>query len=196
MDLKAKVAIIDADFAIKLGRFKRIKLLEELVPQFIGVVYVHEYVYGNEILTPQEVKLQINALIVKGHAKVVDRNFVRQNNPDAVVIYDATQALLYENLPGTEKYQKNWGEVVSLAFAKAMGVPIFLSDEAKLQGVIDEFLNLDEDYTDYPGNIQVIRVRDFVDWMKQAGLSRKLGKMVWLASGYSADVFNNQVWTM
>ncbi|GAA3328669.1 hypothetical protein GCM10020331_073580 [Ectobacillus funiculus] len=58
-------AILDADFAIKLGRLKKYKVIEEILPQYVGTLLIHEYVYHHEVLTPKEAKEQIDALIQK-----------------------------------------------------------------------------------------------------------------------------------
>ncbi len=52
MPSKCDVAILDADFAIKVGRFKNVNIIEEIIPRFVEVLYIHKYVYDNEILTP------------------------------------------------------------------------------------------------------------------------------------------------
>lgn len=39
------VAILDADFAIKVGRIKKYNILEDILPNYIGKLLIHEYVY-------------------------------------------------------------------------------------------------------------------------------------------------------
>jgi len=128
MTLKDETAIIDANFALILGGIKKYKILEELIPQCTGILFIHEHVYRNEILIPPEVKDQINNLVRKRQAVVVDRKYVRKESPGAELIYDAVQDLLSVNLKDKQVGHKNWGEVVSIAFAKAMGVKYILSD--------------------------------------------------------------------
>jgi hypothetical protein len=180
-------AIIDSDFAIKLGRFKKIRLLEELIPEFCQLLYIHRYVYRNEVLIPARVKEQLNSLLEQEKAIIVDRNLVAQQGAITLAVYDATQSLLLESMRGSRKYGKNWGEIVSLAAARAVNIPYLLSDERYLQEIIDEHINIDaDDSTD----IQVIRISDFIQWMKEQQYPRRKAKMVWLAAGYSADSFS------
>ena len=124
---------MDADFAIKIGRFENQKIIEDVIPLLVKKVYIHKHVYDNEILIPQLVKKQINTLVAGNRAFIVDREFIQQMDPEKLVIYDATIALLKDNPGGSVEKQKNWGEIVSLAFAKAMSITIFLSDESDLQ---------------------------------------------------------------
>ncbi|MEN6326738.1 MAG: hypothetical protein ABFD18_11110 [Syntrophomonas sp.] len=84
---------------------------------------------------------------------------------------------MQQNIIGTVAGHKNWGEIVSIAFAKAVGINYFLSDESGLQEIIDEHINLDMEGTD---DIRVIRVEDFFEWMKDAGVERKVIKLAWL----------------
>ncbi len=57
MSLKAEMAIIDTSFALDLGELEKYRILEEYIPRFIGMLYVHRYVYENEILFPEKVKI-------------------------------------------------------------------------------------------------------------------------------------------
>lgn len=65
------VAILDADFAIKVGRIKKYNILEDILPNYIGKLLIHEYVYENEVLSPREAKNQIDALIQKVAQKLL-----------------------------------------------------------------------------------------------------------------------------
>lgn len=177
MNGKVNKAIIDADFALKLGQLEKYRILETYLPESVELLYVHEHVYNNEILMPPIVKAQIEKLIQNGRAQIVDRNLIAAENPEALDIYDETQDLLSQNMEDTVIGHKNWGEIVSLAFCKAMGINHFLSDESKLQDIIDQHLNLNMNGTD---NIRVIRVTDFLICLKEAGVDRKVIKLAWL----------------
>ncbi len=177
MNGKVNKAIIDADFALKLGQLEKYRILETYLPECVELLYIHEHVYNNEILIPPIVKAQIDKLIQNGRAQIVDRNLIAAEKPEALDIYDGTQDLLSQNIEDTVKGHKNWGEIVSLAFCKAMGINHFLSDESEMQSIIDQHLNLDMDGTD---NIRVIRVADFLKCMKEAGVERKVIKLAWL----------------
>jgi hypothetical protein len=174
---KADKAIIDADFALKLGQLEKYRILEVYLPECVELLYIHEHVYNNEILMPPTVKEQIDSLIQNGRAQIVNRNFIATKKPEAVSIYDEIQDLLQQNIIDTVAGHKNWGEIVSIAFSKALGINYFLSDESRLQEIIDEHINLDMEGTD---NIRVIRVADFFQWMRDAGVERKVIKLAWL----------------
>ncbi len=194
MSLKAEVAIIDTSFALDLGELEKSRILEEYIPRFIGVLYIHKYVYQNEILFPEKVKIQINRLITAGRAMIVDEDYISDNKPESVIIYQQIRKLLLDNLADTQVEQKNWGEVVSLAFAKAMGISIFLCSEKHLQEAVDEYLNLDEDDSISVDRVRVTSVKDFVGWMKEDNAPRKTAKLVWLRGGYSKEEFDQKFW--
>ena len=177
MEIKIDKAVIDADFALKLGQLEKYKLLEDYLPECVNLIYIHEHVYNNEILVPPIVKVRIDRLIQDGRAQIVNRSLIATEKPEAVEVYDGTQDLLSENIEDTVAGRKNWGEVVSIAFCKAMGVKYFLSDESRLQEIIDEHINLDMEGTD---NIQVIRVTNFLKYMREAGIERRVIKLAWL----------------
>ena len=40
-------AILDADFCIRIGSFKSIKLLEMIIPVIVKQAYIHQYVYND-----------------------------------------------------------------------------------------------------------------------------------------------------
>ena len=74
-------AIIDADIAIKLGRFEKVKVIEKYIPRLVGVLYIHRHVYDKEIQEPSIAKEQIDTLIKNGHAIIVDVNTLNQEDP-------------------------------------------------------------------------------------------------------------------
>lgn len=190
---KCSAAIIDADFAIKVGKTEVINVIGDLLPQFCQKLYVHRHVFENEILFPARIKQRIQVLLDAGFAEVVDREYVELNGGLlAVEIYDATVEMLRNADEETEENGKNWGEVVSLALAKALNFPVLLSDEARAQLMIDEYLNLNEEQED-ENNIRVVRIEDFVLWMRDNGLARKHGKVLWIASEKPLDRFEH-IW--
>ncbi len=189
-----QAAILDADFAIRVGQTEVINVIGELLPQFCTTLYVHRYVFENEILFPPLVRQRITALIEAGLAAIVDREYIeRQGDSLAAAVYDETVQLLGSVDPDTKVRGKNWGEVVSLALAKAMNIPVFLSDESGAQSLVDEYLNLSEEMPEAAGNILVVRVRDFVAWMRDKGLPRKQGRVLWIAAGKPRDGFD-RIW--
>jgi len=86
---------------------------------------------------------------------------------------------------------------VSLAFAKTDGVTVFLSDESDLQDIIDEHLNLED-----ANDIRVVKIKDFIEWMKAAGSQRKLCRIIWLVSGEVENLkqrkeqFDGEIWPL
>lgn len=151
--------------------------MQDILPLCVDILFVHEHVYNNEILFPSTVKVQIDALIDSGLAVVVSRSYVTAQKPEVLIIYDEIQHLLDQNITDSAAGHKNWGEILSLAFAKSMGVNYFLSDESYMQEIVDEYLNGDMGDID---NIQVIRVADFLSRLKEIGVERKTVKTVWL----------------
>ncbi len=181
-------AIIDADIAIKLGRFEKVKVIEEYTPRLAGVLYIHRHVYEKEIQEPSIVKEQIDTLIRNGHAIIVDINTLNQEDPMKTTIYESTISLLRQNLEDTVEGRKNWGEIVSIAYAKAKGITAFLSDESGLQALVDEHLNIGTSDMPSPYDIKIIRVRDFILWLKDEGEKRKLAKFIWLGCGDRSEL--------
>ena len=87
---------------------------------------------------------------------------------------------------------KNKGEVCSLAYAKATGIPIFATDEKYLQPIIDSQLNTGID------DITCIRIVDIVE-KAHAGeieVSRKLCKVLWVVAGNDKKEFDNKIWPL
>ena len=186
-----QAAVLDADFAIKVGMVENINIIGELLPQFSERLYVHRHVFDNEILFPPRIKQQIGGLLEAGCVILVDRQYVEQlRGPAAALLYDAIVQVLRTADPATKQLGKNWGEVVSLAFAKVMNVPIFLSDDGGAQRLVDEHLNLGEDAA-APGNIRVVRIQDFICWMKEKGFRRGEGKVVWRVANKPLTTFDS-----
>ena len=65
-------AILDADFCIRIGSFKSIKLLEIVIPVIVKQAYIHQYVYNDEILIPASAKEQIKSLVNSGQVEILD----------------------------------------------------------------------------------------------------------------------------
>jgi hypothetical protein len=187
-------AILDADFCIRIGSFNGIKLLELIIPAMVRKAYIHQYVYSDEILIPVSAKEQINVLINAGKVEVInDQNFSAMD----LTLFRATTDLLKRAMIGTQEQGKNWGEVLSLASAKVLGITILMSDEKLLQNIIDRHLN-----TSGPNDIKVFRVINVIEWIRDnqtCGVNRKTAKAIWAASDKgrateeSKKVFN-EIW--
>lgn len=191
---KYRSAILDADFAIKVGTTSVINVIGDVLPLFCEKLYIHRHVFENEILFPALVKYRIQELLNRNLVEIVDRESIEQKGDLlAVAVYDSTVELLRTADEITRSGGKNWGEVVSLSLAKALNFPVFLSDEAGLQKLVDDYLNLGDKPHD-ERNIQVVRVDGLVVWMRDNGFSRKHGKVLWSAAGKPRDMFD-PIWS-
>ena len=178
--------ILDADFCIKVGRFQSIPILEEIVPLVAHKAYIHRYVYEDEILIPQSAKEQVRHLIEVGRIEVIDDTCFKK---EYYSIFQATRDRLKRVMVGTIERGKNWGEVLSLACAKSLGITIFMSDESSLQEIINRQLNTGTEY-----DIRVFRIIDLIKWIKahpECGIVRKTAKTIWLVAGKSKESFQS-----
>ncbi|WP_128658931.1 hypothetical protein [Paenibacillus sp. 598K] len=193
-------AILDTDFALKLEKVQKFNAIEKYIPLLVKKLYIHRYVYENEILMPKRTKDQIDKLIEDERAVIVDAEDLR---------YDAYKSLIYQQTiqhlelvdPETRVNGKNWGETVSVAFAFASGIPFILSDERELQELLNNELNSGTDK-----DILVIRLRDFIEAMKKKGLSRKEAYAMWCFAHQderdrekmerAKSVFQNDIWCL
>ena len=176
--------ILDADFAIKLGRIKKYKVIEEILPLYIQKIFIHEYVYSNEILIPKSAKDQIDELIKKDRAEIVNEDDISEIGPYALILYEDTIEKL-RKAKETRENGSHWGEIVSIAFAQTANIPYFLSDESDQQAFINE---------NFSSPIQVIRIENLVCAMKETGGKRKDALLIWSLAGYSKERFNNDLW--
>src|SRR5690554_8058072 len=111
-------AIIDTDFALKMNNLRDCNAIVEYLSAFVEKLYIHEYVYENEILTPKRTKDQINELVEQGKAEIVNISYFDRDEYSKM-IYKDTINLLKTADPDTIERRKNWGETLSIAFAKA-----------------------------------------------------------------------------
>ena len=166
--------IVDADLCIKLGGSSKYRFLYDLLPQISGEVYIHTHAYG-EVMMPSSAVSQLREL--KDEKKI---SVVNENNLD----------ILAGVMLDPERPNKNRGEVCSLAYAKAAGIPVFATDERELQPMIDKLLNTGMD------DIRCIRIVDIVNMAKSGdiALSRKEAKALWVIAGKKKEVFDEEVW--
>lgn len=122
---------------------------------------------------PKRTKDQIDKLIETERAVIVDAESLR-HDAHKLLIYQQTIQHLERVDPETTANGKNWGETVSVAFAFASGIPFILSDERELQELLNDELNMGTDK-----DITVIRLRNFIEAMKEKGLSRKEAYAIW-----------------
>ena len=85
---------------------------------------------------------------------------------------------------------KNKGEMCSLAYAKATGIPVFATDEKDLQPIIDKQLNTGMD------DITCIRIVDIILKAKEGEITvpRKIAKALWVVAGKRKEIFDNEIW--
>lgn len=179
---------MDADFCIKVGRFEGLLLLQEVIPVIAQKAYIHKYVYEDKILMPRSAKQQVKRLIDSGQAELIDESSFSSAEQ---VIFTATRDSLKRAMIGTVERGKNWGEALSLACAKTLGITVFMSDEGGLQGIINRLLNTGNEY-----DIQIFRIVDLIEWIKshpEVGITRRTAKIIWIAAGKDKDSFKT-VW--
>lgn len=88
---------------------------------------------------------------------------------------------------------KNKGETCSLAYAKVTGIPVFATDEANLQPIIDKLLNTGID------DIHCLCIMDIIYLIKNGKipLKRRYAKALWRISGGrkdANDIFDTEIW--
>ena len=198
--IKWEKALLDADFSFKLGQFANMNVIEDYIGELVGIIYMHRHIYEREILTPRSVKEQIDRLIAKGKAEIVDLSTL--SSPLEKSLYHEMVTLLKSADADTKELGKNWGETVSLAYAKVRDIPYFLSDEKSLQAIADEYLN-----TDVEHSITIIRLKDFIPALKELGYKRKECQLIWLVANFdparkeqsrewAKKVFNKELWPL
>ncbi|KEF37795.1 hypothetical protein M670_02826 [Schinkia azotoformans MEV2011] len=177
-------ALLDADFAIKIGRLNKYKIIEDILPNYVGNLLIHEYVYNNEILTPKTAKDQIDSLIFNNRAEIVNEETIAKFGPVVLTLYQGTIEKL-RRAKRTREHGNHWGEIVSIAFAQTANIPYFLSDETDQQSFIDQ---------NFTSPIQVIRIENLVQTIKEQGGKRKDALLVWTVAGYSKERFKYDLW--
>ena len=108
-------------------------------------------------------------------------------------IYASSISLLKNSMWTPRNPKKNLGEIHSLALAKALGVPIFMTDEVDLQEIIDYHLNTNDSI------ISCFRIIDIIQEIKQdrlQGMARKQAKLLWVLSGKNKDDFDRSIWPL
>lgn len=178
--------IIDADLCIKLGGSSKYRYLYDVLPMIAKDIFMHTHAHG-EVMMPSSAANQLKDLISKG--KVV---LVNESGLDSKVraTYDAAYTNLAKVMVDPTRPNKNKGEMCSLAYAKATGIPVFATDEKNLQPIIDKQLNTGMD------DISCIRIVDIVMKAKhgEITISRKVAKALWVVAGKKKEIFDNEIW--
>ena len=109
------------------------------------------------------------------------------------ITYQMTYNKLSNAMIDPSRQNKNKGETCSLAYAKATGIPVFATDEAKLQPIIDNLLNTGID------DIRCMRIIDIIHMIRNGEIARtrKYAKALWRISSGRNDannIFDNKIW--
>lgn len=178
--------IVDADLCIKLGGSPKHHFLYDILPLISNQIYMHTHAYG-EVMMPSSAVSQLKSLVSEG--KVVLVNESNLDNADRA-IYDASYKNLEKVMINPKRPNKNKGEVCSLAYAKATGIPVFATDEMDLQPIIDTQLNTGID------DITCLRIIDIIKKAKDGEIEvpRKVCKALWVISGKLKETFDNELW--
>ena len=182
-------------FAVRVSDFLRSGVSDrDEIFIIASEIYMHSHAYG-EVLYPPSAKKQLSDLISSGNVKLVD-----QSTLSAVdrVVYDMSYSALEQTMIDPRKPNKNKGEVCSLAYAKATGIPIFATDESSLQEIIDAKLNTGI------SDIHCLRIRNVIEMIKdgEIDLPRKYAKALWRISYNSDnvqnanDIFDKEIWPL
>ena len=180
--------ILDADFCIKLGESEKYRFLEDIVPLIAENVLMHAHAYS-EVRYPNSAVEQLKKLVADGAVHIVDETLLP---PQDRMIYNLSYSKLANVMLDRRFPNKNCGEVCSLAYAKATGVPVFATDERDLQVIVDTMLNTGID------DISCMRIVDLIYRAKsgEVGISRKQAKQLWVIAGKGKDAFDKDVWPL
>lgn len=178
--------IIDADLCIKLGGSDKYRYLYDILPLVSSEIYMHEHAH-NEVMMPSSAVRQLQDLIRENKVALVSENSLENANR---AIYNAAMRKLSALMIDPRRPNKNKGEVCSLAYAKATGIPYFATDERDLQPIINSQLNTGIN------DISCVRIVDIVCMARdgEISLSRKVTKAMWFLTGKSKEYFDTQIW--
>lgn len=178
--------IVDADLCIKLGGSDKYRFLYDILPLISSKIYMHSHAF-NEVMMPSSAVSQLNDLVNEKKIEIVSRSKLSTKDR---VIFDSAYQNLKNVMIDPNRPHKNLGEVCSLAYAKATGIPVFATDEKNLQPIIDSQLNTGI------ADITCIRIVDIIEkaHMGEINVSRKLCKVLWVIAGKKKEIFDNSVW--
>ena len=178
--------IVDADLCIKLGGSNKYRYLHDILPLVAKKIYMHTHVHG-EVMMPSSAVNQLKELVSEGKIELVNEKDLKKKDQ---MIYNAAYKNLEKVMIDPRSPNKNKGEVCSLAYAKATGIPVFATDEKNLQPIIDSQLNIGMD------DITCIRIVDIIEKAHggEVEISRKLCKALWVISGKKKEVFDQEIW--
>ncbi len=180
--------IIDADLCIKLGGSSKYSYLYDVLPMVSKKIYMHTYAY-EEVMMPISAVKQLKELIREDKVVLINESDLDSKGR---VIYEAAYNNLAKVMLDPTRPCKNKGEICSLSYAKATGIPIFATDEKDLQPIIDKILNTGMD------DITCLRIIDIILKAKdgEIELSRKIAKALWLVAGKKKEIFDHEIWNI
>ncbi len=180
--------IVDADLCIKLGGSDKYRYLYDILPLISNKIYMHTYAYS-EVMLPSSAVKQLNELVTEGKVELVNESELNEQNR---IIYEAVYKSLERVMMDPRRPNKNKGEVCSLAYAKATGIPVFATDEVNLQPIIDSQLNSGLD------DIICIRIVDIINkaYEGEIIIPRKVCKALWIVAGKNKDIFDKDIWPL
>lgn len=178
--------LVDADICIKLGGSSKYRYLYDILPLMAKKIYMHTHAHG-EVMVPTSAVNQLRELISDGKVELINESGLEKKER---VIYDASYKNLEKVMIDPQRPNKNKGEVCSLAYAKATGIPMFATDEINLQPIIDSQLNTGID------DISCIRIVDIIEKAHngEVEISRKICKALWVVAGKKKEVFDREIW--
>ena len=178
--------IVDADLCIKLGGSNKYRYLHDILPLVAKKIYMHTHVHG-EVMMPSSAVNQLKELVSEGKIELVNEKDLEKKDQ---MIYNAEYKNLEKVMIDPRSPNKNKGEVCSLAYAKATGIPVFATDEKNLQPIIDSQLNTGMD------DITCIRIVDIIEKAHggEVEISRKICKALWVVAGKKKEVFDQEIW--
>ena len=180
--------IVDADLCIKLGGSSKYRYLSDILPLIADRIYMHTHAFG-EVMVPPSAIGQLRELVSEGKVELVNESGLGSQDR---IVYDAAYRNLERVMISPQKPNKNKGEVSSLAYAKAKGIPVFATDEMNVQPIIDAQLNVGMD------DIRCIRIVDIIDkaYRGELDIPGKICKALWIVAGKRKELFDREVWPL
>jgi len=180
--------IVDADLCIKLGGSNKYRFLYDILPLISNTIYMHTHALG-EVMMPASAVSQLKELVNEGKIEIVNESGLAAKDR---VIFDAAYRSLEGVMIDPNRPNKNKGEVCSLAYAKATGIPVFATDEMNLQPIIDSKLNTGMD------DITCLRIVDIIEkaHIGEIDVPRKLCKALWIIAGKKKELFDSSIWPL
>ena len=178
--------IVDADVCIKLGGSEKYRFLYDVLPLIARTIYIHTHALG-EVRYPVSAVQQLQELIRDKIVLVVNEQDLSADDRKS---FDNAYQKLGQRMINPMMPNKNKGEVCSLAYAKAVGIPVFATDEMDLQRIVDSQLNTGQN------DITCLRIVDIVLKARygEFDLPRKVCKALWVIAGKRKELFDQEIW--